>query len=45
MFMRESQKKGEIITKDPINFALSEKEIGSLDDILMPIIIIIYTFG
>lgn len=47
-FYSSSSKEESTIDADYLSASLtveSEKEIGSLDDILMPIIIIIYTFG
>ena len=47
-FYTSSSKEESTIDADYLSASItveSEKEIGSLDDILMPIIIIIYTFG
>ena len=47
-FYSSSSKEESTIDADYLSASItveSEKEIGSLDDILMPIIIIIYTFG
>jgi hypothetical protein len=47
-FYSSSSKEESTVDADYLTASLtveSEKEIGSLDDILMPLIIIIYTFG